>query len=187
MTQVQTAEDRLNGIDLQVLNETLKAVQDDPELGKSKFRVSNKWLSGNQNQSTIKGFYAAKEEHEHKEERQLDADEPELLAGDDEAPNPVEYLLSAVASCVTTSMVAHAAVRGIEIQEVESEIEGDLDLNGFLGLDPNAPKGFTDIRLNFRVKTDEENFSKLESLAQFSPTYNTIVNGAQVDIDIQPM
>lgn len=178
---------RLNGVDLQVLNETITAIQDDPELGQSTFRARNKWISGNHNRSTITGFYAAKEEMKHKQPFELHADEPPILAGNDEAPNPVEHLLNALASCVTTSMVAHAAVRGIEIHELESELEGDINLNGFLGLDAKAPKGYTNIRITFKVKTDEENRKKLRSLANFSPVYNTITNGATVDIDIQPM
>ena len=186
MTTVKQSR-RLNGVDLAVLNETITAIQNDPQLGKSKFRARNKWMGGNHNRSTISDFYAANEEMTHKQPFELHADEPSILAGNDEAPNPVEHLLNALASCVTTSMVAHAAVRGIEIEELESELEGDIDLNGFLGLDASVPKGYTDIRVNFKVKTDEANRDKLRSLADFSPVYNTIMNGANVDIQIQSM
>ncbi|PQJ33415.1 osmotically inducible protein C [Salinibacter sp. 10B] len=178
---------RLNGVDLEVLNETISALQNDPALGKSQFRARNKWVSGNHNRSTISEFYTAKEEMTHKQSFELHADEPPILAGNDEAPNPVEHLLNALASCVTTSIVAHAAVRGIEIEEMEAELEGDIDLNGFLGLDMGVPKGYTDIRMTYRVKTDATNAAKLRSLADFSPVYHTITNGAKVDIDIQPM
>lgn len=108
-----------------------------------------------------------------------------MLAGSDQGANPVEHLLNALAGCVTTSMVAHAAVRGIHIEELESELEGDIDLRGFLGLDPNVPKGYTNIRLRFKVKTDADNLEKLRSLAAFSPVYNTITNGAKVDIVVE--
>jgi uncharacterized OsmC-like protein len=97
----------------------------------------------------------------------------------------VEHLLNALAGCVTTSMVAHAAVRGIEIQELESELEGDIDLWGFFGL-ADVPKGYTAIRVKFKVKTAEENIEKLKSLAAFSPVYNTLINGTKVDIQIEP-
>jgi len=83
-------------------------------------------------------------------------------------------------------MVAHAAVRGIQIEELESELEGDIDLRGFLGLDPNVPKGYTDIRLKFKVKTDPENLEKLRELASFSPVYNTLIHGAKVNIEVEP-
>ena len=187
MTEVKASQKHVNGIDMEVLQKTISAIQDDPELGKSKFRARNKWIRGNHNRSSISDFYAAKEEKTHKKTFELHADEPPILAGNDEAPNPVEHLLNALASCVTTSMVAHAAVRGIEIEELEPELEGDIDLNGFLGLDESVPKGYTDIRVRFKVKTDEQNMKRLHRLASFSPVYNTLTNGANVDIEIQPM
>jgi uncharacterized OsmC-like protein len=114
----------------------------------------------------------------------MDADEPAILAGGDQAANPVEHLLHALASCLTTSIVAHAAVRGIEIEELESELEGDIDLNGFLGLDAEMPKGFTKIRARFRVKADPKNMDNIKQLAMFSPVLNTITESVRVDVDV---
>ena len=125
MAQRQTAN-LVNGIDLDVLHETIEAVKQDPELGKCKFRATNKWIEGDHNRTTISDYFAAGEDRTHKKPFELDADEPPMLAGDDEAPNPVEHLLNALAGCVTTSMVAHAAVHGIHIEELESEVEGIL-------------------------------------------------------------
>ena len=102
----------------------------------------------------------------------------------DNGANPVEHLLNALAGCVTTSMVAHAAVLGIHIEELESELEGDIDLNGFLGLDSGVPKGFTDIRVKFKVKTAPENLEKLRQLVTFSPVYNTLIHSPNVDIQV---
>ena len=176
----------VNGVDLDTLMGTVSAIQADPGLGVSKFRANNTWLGGNHNRSEVTGFYAAKQEIAHTQAFAMDADEPAILAGGDQAANPVEHLLHALASCLTTSMVAHAAVRGIRIEELESELEGDIDLRGFLGLDPNVPKGYTNIRVKFTVKTDSENLKLLRRLAEFSPVYNTITNGAEVDIEIEP-
>ncbi|NLE38105.1 MAG: OsmC family protein [Pirellulaceae bacterium] len=176
----------VNGIDLNVLEETVEAMRNEPELGRCKFRARNKWRGGTQNRTTIAEFHAANRENSHQHDFEMDADEPPMLAGEDEGANPVEHLLNALAGCATTSMVAHAAVRGIHIDELESELEGDLDLNGFLGLDPTVPKGYTNIRVKFRVKTDEANLNKLKSLAQLSPVYNTLTNGVKVDIQIEP-
>jgi uncharacterized OsmC-like protein len=120
----------------------------------------------------------------HKQPFRMDADEPAILAGNDDAPNPVEHLLHALASCMTTSMVAHAAVRGIEIQALESELEGDIDLNGFLGFDPKVPKGFTEIRVNFRVKAKPEDLPKLRELLNFSPVFNTLTQGSKVNVSV---
>lgn len=176
---------RINGIDLDVLTGTVNAVSENSDLGKCKFRARNKWIDGGQNCSTVVGFYGAKEEIPHKQPFELLADEPAILAGTDDGANPVEHLLHALASCVTTSMVAHAAVRGIRIDELESELEGDIDLNGFFGLDETVPKGYTAIRVKFYVKTDEENLDRLKELSAFSPVYNTLINGVKVDIEFE--
>jgi len=179
------SSNRVNGINLNVLNETVRAIQGDPELGKCHFRARNKWIDATHNCTTISGFYGAKQEMPHKQDFELHADEPPILAGNDDGANPVEHLLSALASCVTTSMVAHAAVQGISIEELESELEGDIDLRGFLGLDPQVPKGYTNIRVMFKVKTDPDNVEKLKRLAAFSPVYNTLIHGTQVDIQVE--
>jgi uncharacterized OsmC-like protein len=175
----------INGIDLNVLGETVNALKKEPELGKCKFRARNKWIDANHSCTTISDFFGAKQEMRHKQEFKLHADEPPILAGQDQGANPVEHLLNALAGCVTTSLVAHAAVKGIQIEELESELEGDLDLNGFLGLNPDVPKGYTNIRIKFRVKTDAENLKLLKRLSEFSPVYNTLIHGTKVDIDIE--
>jgi uncharacterized OsmC-like protein len=176
----------VNGINMNVLQDTVKAIKEDPELGTCKFHITNKWLGANHNRSKIESFYGAKQEFDHKQPFELHADEPPILAGQDQGPNPVEHLLHALAACVTTSMVAHAAVRGIDIEEVESEIEGDIDLQGFLGLSKDVPKGYTNIRVKFKVKSDIKDTEQLKRLAQFSPIYNTLINGTKVDIQVEP-
>jgi len=174
----------MNGVDLDILMETVGAIQKDPGLGMARFRASNTWMDGNHNRSEVTGFYGARQEIAHAQTFTMDADEPPILAGQDMAPNPVEHLLHALASCLTTSMVAHAAVRGIAIEELESELEGDIDLNGFLGLNPDVPKGYTEIRARFRVKADPDDVEKIKALAMFSPVFNTITNGANVEVSV---
>ena len=175
----------INGIHMETLQGTVNAIEQEPELGQCKFRARNKWLGGNHNRTTITGFYGAKQEIAHKQVFELHADEPPILAGNDAGANPVEHLLNALAACVTTSMVAHAAVRGIHIEELESELEGDIDLRGFLGLADDVPKGFTNIRINFKVKSDVDNMERLKRLTAYSPVFNTITQGARVDIQVQ--
>jgi len=184
-TAVATQTNNVNGVDLDVLMETVGAIQKDPELGIARFRASNTWIDGNHNRSKVTGFFGARQEIAHAQEFTMDADEPAILAGEDKAANPVEHLLHALASCLTTSMVAHAAVRGIVIEELESELEGDIDLNGFLGLDANVPKGYTEIRVNFRVKADPADVDRIKALAEFSPVFNTITNGANVEVGVE--
>lgn len=175
----------VNGIDMDTLGETIEAIKSDPGLGKCRFHVRNKWMGGNHNRTTVSSFYAAREEHQHKRPFALDCDEPALLAGEDGGANPVEHLLNSLAGCLTTSIIAHAAVRGIHIEELESQVEGDIDLRGFLGLDESVPKGYTNIRVKFNVKADTANTERLKRLAEYSPTFNTLIHGVKVDVSIE--
>ena len=164
---------------------TVNAIKDDPGLGACHFRASNTWLSGAHNRSQVTEFHGARQDIAHKHSFRMDADEPAILAGGDNAANPVEHLLHALASCLTTSMVAHAAVRGIDIEAMRSELEGDLDLRGFLGLADEVPKGFTAIRAKFHVKTTPGDLSRIRELAAFSPVFNTLAQGTRVDVQVE--
>lgn len=173
---------QINGIDLGALKKTIGAVQQDGELGRCRFRATNRWKDGTVNVTRLGPYRAAKQELEHAQRLESAADEPPLLAGGDTAPNPVEHLLTALASCLTTSIVAHAAVRGIPIEEVESHIEGDLDLAGFFGLKRDVPKGYQQLRASFRVRTDADE-EQLRELASFSPVFNTLRSGVDVQLE----
>ncbi|TNG00584.1 MAG: OsmC family peroxiredoxin [Gammaproteobacteria bacterium] len=175
----------INGINLDILQETVGAIIEEPELGKCRFRATNQWDGGSKNSTSISSFYAAGEERTHKQNFVFNADEPPLLAGYDDAANPVEYLLHSLAACVTTTIVAHSAVKGVNIEKVECQLEGDIDVNGFLGLNPDAPKGYTDIRMNYMIKADVDDANELKELVQYSPVYNVVSKGVNVDVQIE--
>ena len=108
---------------------------------------------------------------------------PPLLLGEDKGPNPVEYVLKALAACVTTSMVYHAAAKGIEIKGIESKLEGDLDLRGFLGLSDDVPVGYKNIRIYFKIDadlSDEEKEELIRMGEKYSPVFNTIAKATPV-------
>ena len=176
----------VNGIDIATLMATVTAIRDTPALGACRFRARNQWLAGAHNRTGVEGFFGAEQEIAHRQPFALDADEPAILAGQDTAANPVEHLLHALASCLTTSLVAHAAVRGIALGAVESELEGDLDLRGFLGLDAAVPKGYTAIRVTFRVEAAPADLPTLRELARFSPVLNTLTAGTSVAVAVEP-
>jgi uncharacterized OsmC-like protein len=187
MTQQQTAHEAkiVNGVNTDELMETIRALRENPDLGEFQFRARNQWLGGTHNRSAIKDFYGAgKEDDSRTEPYVFDCDEPPVLAGNDTGANPVEHLLNALAGCVTTTMVAHAASRGIEIESVESELEGDIDVRGFLGLTDDVDKGYRDIRVNFRVKSDAP-VEQLKEFATYSPVYNTITNPVRVTVNVE--
>lgn len=175
----------VNGVDAAFIEECVKAIQDKPELAKFKFRLSNRWVEGGLNHSTVGPFHGVCQENQHAQTFRLECDEPPGLAGKDRAANPVEHLLNALAGCLTTTLVYHAAVRGIHIEELESELEGDLDLRGFLGLSSDVRRGYEQIRVKFRVKTDAANLEKLKALSKLSPVFDTVSKGTAVDVQIE--
>jgi len=173
----------VNGVDLTRMEDTVQAVKATPEVASFKFRIENRWIDCGQNQSEVRKFSMGGKEIEHKSRLILDADEPEVLLGTDGGANPVEHLLHALASCVTTSMVYHAAALGIEIEAVESSLEGGLDLRGFLGLSPTVRKGYQQIRLRLRIKANatDEQFRQLSELGpKFSPVFDSLSRGVPI-------
>jgi uncharacterized OsmC-like protein len=121
----------------------------------------------------INNFYGTQQDHDHKEQFTLDADEPPILLGEDKGPNPVEYALTALAACVTTSIVYHAAAKGITIHAMESRLEGDIDLQGFLGLSDDVPRGYKEIRMFVNIEADAP-AEQLEEIVKLGPTYSPV-------------
>ena len=183
-----TAKKSVNGVDVDKLFETINAVKDAPVIAKFKFRANNKWIKGGHNRTTIKNFYGIQKDHIHEKPFELDADEPPLLLGEDNGPNPVEYALTALAACVTTSIVYHAAAKGIKLNSVESRLEGDIDLRGFLGLSEDVPRGYKEIRMYFKIDADVPD-EKLQELVQLGPTYSpvfdTITRAVPVSVQLE--
>ena len=128
-----TDSPRRNGVDTATLFATLDAVKGQPEIAKFQFRASNTWVSGTHSRSTVSDFYGAQQEMAHKHVTTVDADHPAVLVGEDNAPTPVEYLLHAIAACLTAGVANIAAARGVELTKVTSTVEGDIDLLGILG------------------------------------------------------
>jgi uncharacterized OsmC-like protein len=182
------AEEKIiNGVNVDKLFGTIDTVKEAPVIAKFKFRAKNKWIKGGHNQTAIKDFYGTQKELTHKQRFELDADEPPLLLGEDTGPNPVEYALTALAACVTTSLVYHAAAKGIEIRGVESRLEGDLDLRGFLGISEDVPVGYENIRMYFNIDADISDEQKEELCrmgAKYSPVFNTISNATPVSVQL---
>ncbi len=186
-TQTQQSSDMVNGVNVEKMHEIIDATKEMPSLGQFRFRIQNKWIDGSLNRSTIKEFYGAGEEDTSRMKAHVHFnDEPLPLLGKDRGASPPEFLLHGLAGCMTTSLVYHAAAQGIEIEEIESEFEGELDLNGFLGLDSNVPIGYEKIRATFRYKGDATE----EQMADFynhSVVYNTIINPTPVTVSVQKM
>jgi len=177
-----------NGVNTDTMFATLDLIKTQPELAKFQFRATNRWIDGAHNRSTIKGFYAAGGEDTTRTEAfELDAGEPAILLGTDTGPNPAEYLLHALAACLTTSIVYVAAARKVPLTSVESTLTGDMDVRGALGVDPEPRNGFESITVSFRVTGDapEEKLREVvERATRRSAVYDMVTNGVPVAMEV---
>jgi uncharacterized OsmC-like protein len=176
---------KINGVDVNALKETLAAIDAQPELARFRFEADNEWIGGPVNRTTIDQFFGTCQVHEHSRRFTMTVDEPPVLLGEDNHANPVEYLLAALAGCVTTSMVVHAAARGITINRLSSRLEGDINLLGFLGLDDSVRKGYEAIRMVFEIDADvpREQLEEVVKLGPtFSPVYDVVSRSLPVEV-----
>ncbi|MPZ98608.1 MAG: OsmC family peroxiredoxin [Dehalococcoidia bacterium] len=176
-----------NGVDVTALFETINVVKEDRGLAQFQFRATNRWVSGTHSQSRIYGFSGAGQELAHKEEVVLDGDHPEALVGQDEGPTPVEFVLHALASCLTAGIGNIASARGVALDFVESTVEGDLDMQGLLGLSDEVRNGYEQIRISFRIAGDAPSEKLREIVLQSqrrSAVFDILTNQVPVHIDI---
>jgi uncharacterized OsmC-like protein len=177
----------VNGVDLDRLVATIEAVKADAALARFQFRARNRWVDGGHTRTTIKGFYGAGQDDSSRTEAfVLETDEPPVLLGGNLAPNAGEYLLHALAACLTGTIVYHAAARGIVLEGLECTLEGDLDVQGFLGLADDVRPGFERIRATLRATgdLDDDQLAELAELAAFSPVRDTVSNPVPVAVEI---
>jgi uncharacterized OsmC-like protein len=187
MTSTTESTSSRNGVDVETLFATLDAVKAQPELARFKFRADNRWLSGTHNRTTIHGFYGTGQELAHEQPMAYDADHPKVLVGNDHGPTPVEFVLHALAACLTSGLANIAAARGVNLTEVESTVEGDIDLLGILGLSDEVRNGYQQIRVSFRIKGDdpEKLRAVIEQSRKRSAVFDIVTNGVPVTIDVE--
>ena len=174
----------LNGVNVTKLSQTIEAVKQQPDIAHFKFRARNQWDNGGHNVATVDTFYGTGQEMKHKTPFVLHADEPPVLLGDDNGANPVEYVLAGLSGCMTTTLAYHAAGRGLKIEDISSELEGDINLQGLLGTDPTIRSGYREIRVKFKVKGDVDE-ATVQELVRKSPVYDTLANPVRIKIDVE--
>jgi uncharacterized OsmC-like protein len=177
-----------NGVDVSTLLATREAVRGNPPIAKFQFRAGNRWVQGTHSVTTFDGFHGVGQEMAHREPTQVVSDHPEVLVGTDHGPTPVEYLLHGIAACLTAGIANIAAARGVTLTEVESSVEGDIDLLGILGLsDGTVRNGYEQIRVSFRIKgdADEETLRGIvEQSRRRSAVYDVLTQPTPVVIDV---
>jgi uncharacterized OsmC-like protein len=187
MTITETHNTNRNGVDISTLFATLDAVKQAPAAAHFQFRAHNEWISGTHNRSTISDYFGVGEERAHEQTFVFDADHPAVLVGRDNGPTPVEFVLHALAACLTAGLANIAAARKVTLTEVSSTVSGNIDLNGILGLDPSVRNGYQGINVRFSVKGDaspEVLRDLVEQSRARSAVFDVITNGVPVSIDV---
>lgn len=174
----------INGVNISSLNKTIEAMKEDPSLARCEFRVKSHWVDGDENRSETHDFYAAGAEQNHKQTFHFQAGEAELLEGHDKGANPVEFLLSALSGCMTTTIAYYAALNGHKIKKMDSTYKGELDLQGLLDLDENVRPGYQKIHVKFKIQTDAP-VEELEKYYHFSPVYDVVSKSTPVEVSIE--
>ena len=180
----QVEEQTVNGVTVSTVMGIIGAIEEDSDNAHFQFRLNNQWVDGGLNRSRIKEYFAlGQEDNTRSGSFTVDADEPAVNSGGDSCPNPMEYVLHSLASCLTSTLVYHAAVQGIEIESVESSLEGDLDVRGMLGLSEESRKAYNAVRVRMQVRSPAD-ADTLRELALFSPVYDIISNSLPVEFDL---
>jgi len=183
----RTPREPRNGVNTPALLATINAVKETPALAKFQFRASSRWLDGTYSESRVESFTGAGGEHKHQTEFRYGADHPAVLVGQDRGPTPVEFLLHALAMCITAGIGNIAAVRGVTLTSVESQVEGDIDLRGILGLSGTVRNGYERIRINVTIAGDappEKLREIVEQSRARSAVFDVLTNGAPVDVNV---
>ncbi len=184
-TTMTTPKDMIrNGVNVTKLAATIRAIEQQSELAQFRFRARNRWDTGGHNVATVDKFYGTCQELEHKQPFVMHADEPAVLLGEDNGANPVEFVLAGLSGCMTTTLAYHAAGRGLNIESIESQFEGDIDLHGLLDLDPNVRPGYREIRVKFKVRGDVDE-QTVQELVRKSPVYDTLANPVRIKIEVE--
>jgi uncharacterized OsmC-like protein len=176
-----------NGVNVQALLEAREALKAAPEAAKFTWRASCRWQNGTHSKATIQSFFGLGQEQRHKTETSLDADHPEVFASEDRGITPVEYILVGLASCLTAGIAAVAQNRGIQLRSVESNVEGQMDIRGILGIDKSVRNGYDNIKVTFKIDADasKEEIEALVAQSQKrSAVYDVVTNPVKVTVGV---
>jgi len=177
----------LNGVNTPVLMATINAVRTTPELARFTFRASNRWIDGTFSESRVESFTGAGGEHQHQTQFRYAADHPAVLVGADRGPTPIEFLLHGLAACITSGIGNIAAARGVMLTSVESQVEGDIDLQGILGLSDTIRNGYERITINVTIDGDappEKLRAIVEQSRARSAVFDVLTSGVPVDVRV---
>jgi uncharacterized OsmC-like protein len=176
-----------NGVNVQALLDARDALSETPEGAQFTWRASTEWLKGTHSQNTIEGFFGLGGEQAHRSTFSYDADHPEVFAAQDNGPTPVEFVLVGLGACLTAGIAAVAQNRGIQLNSVKATIEGDMDILGILGADPDVRNGFNGIKVKYEIDADaspEEIQGLVAQSQKRSAVFDAITNPTNVTVEV---
>ena len=182
-----SATETKNGVDVEFLLGARAAVTETPAAGAFKWRATCNWVNGTHSSSEVEGFFGLGDEQKHRTKYSFDADHPEVLSSEDHGATPVEIVLVGLASCLTAGVAAIAQHREIQLNSVQATIEGDMDITGILGADPDVRNGFSDIKVTYNVDAEasEDDIKALVAQSQKrSAVYDIITNPTNVAVEV---
>ena len=185
MTTTATPVD--NGVNIEALRGARQALTDAPQAAQFNWRASCEWIKGTHSRSTISGFSGLGAEHQHRQAYVLDGDHPEVFASEDNGPTPPEVLLAALASCLTAGVATVASHRSIQLRSVNCTIEGDMDLQGILGIDSDVRNGFNGIKVTYQIDADASKADIEALVAQSqkrSAVFDIVANPTSVKVSV---
>lgn len=178
-----------NGVDVDQLVQTIDAIKDNPEIARFTFKATTDWAEGGTSTAEIAGFKHAGQEQARPTTHKLAGDEPAVLLGKDKGPNAVELILAALGFCYSVGFVYNASALGYELESLEYEVEGDLDLRNFVGIESGPRAGFTEIRVTGRAKAKNATAEELQKLCQYvqdtSPVRDILANAVPVKTSLE--
>ena len=151
---ISTVAEVDNGVNVSALLGAREALEKAPQAAQFKWRASCEWLNGTHSRSAIGTFFGLGAEQSRNKTFTVEADHPQVFASEDNAPTPVELVLSGLASCLTAGVAAVAQRRGIQLHSVKASLEADMDIQGILGMDDEVRNGFGAIRVHFDIRAD---------------------------------
>jgi uncharacterized OsmC-like protein len=176
-----------NGVNVAALLEAREALSSAPQAAQFQWRATCEWVNGTHSHSSVEGFFGLGEEQSHKTQFEYDADHPELFASEDNGATPIEYVLVGLASCLTAGIAAVAQNREIQLRSVKATLEGAMDVQGILGIDPEVRNGFSDIKVHFDIDADgtpEEIEALVAQSQKRSAVFDVVTNPTNITVEV---
>jgi uncharacterized OsmC-like protein len=176
-----------NGVDVPALLAAREALTAAPEAARFQWRARTEWVNGTHSRTTVEDFTGLGTGHSHLQAFRFDADHPEVFASHDNGATPVELVLAGLGACLTAGVAAVATNRGVQLRSVTAHVEGDMDIQGILGIDRDVRNGFSDIRVRYEIEADAPRADIEAIVAQSqkrSAVFDVITNPTNVTVEV---